>query len=141
MGAYFSLLAFSKAQFERCLFLSLMVDMARLIDNMMGWFGVSVERLQQEQSIPLPIGETLFWDYYRHVKDNPVLAWPSATAILYGSADELCERECIDDFCQRFAAALTVLDQAPHYFNTPGQLAFFGQWLARSLPSIKGPGQ
>ena len=41
LGAYFSLVAYQELTFERCLFLSPILDMERLIQNMMNWFNVS----------------------------------------------------------------------------------------------------
>ena len=83
MGAYFSLLACRDLPVRQSLFLSPIVDMKRLIDNMMAWFDVSPERLRAEQEIALPIGQTLYWDYYCYVRDNPVTAWEAPTAILF----------------------------------------------------------
>ena len=45
LGAYSSLLALAEQPVGRAWFLSPVVDMRRLIENMMRWFGVSEERL------------------------------------------------------------------------------------------------
>ena len=134
MGAYFSLLACRDLPVRQSLFLSPIVDMKRLIDNMMAWFDVSPERLRAEQEIALPIGQTLYWDYYCYVRDNPVTAWESPTAILYGEADNLCEYGVITLFAQRFGCSLTVMKQGEHYFHTPAQLEFYRRWLKQHLP-------
>ena len=134
MGAYFSLLACRDLPVRQSLFLSPIVDMKRLIDNMMAWFDVSPERLRAEQEIALPIGQTLYWDYYCYVRDNPVTAWEAPTAILYGEADNLCEYEVITSFAQRFGCSLTVMKQGEHYFHTPVQLDFYRRWLKQHLP-------
>jgi len=63
MGVYFSLLAYQNEPLEQAIFLSPVVDMERIIQNMMTWFSVSEERLQAEQKIATPIGQTLYWDY------------------------------------------------------------------------------
>lgn len=129
LGAYYGLLAYKEYTFEQCVFLSPMVNMERMIENMMMWFNVSQERLQAEKEIATPIGETLSWDYYTYVKENPVNQWQSATAILYGSADQVCERETIDQFVDRYNSQLTVLEGGEHYFHTPEQMAFYKKWL------------
>ena len=134
MGAYFSLLACRDLPVRQSLFLSPIVDMKRLIDNMMAWFDVSPERLRAEQEIALPIGQTLYWDYYCYVRDNPVTVWESPTAILYGEADNLCEYGVITLFAQRFGCSLTVMKQGEHYFHTPAQLEFYRRWLKQHLP-------
>ena len=134
MGAYFSLLACRDLPVRQSLFLSPIVDMKRLIDNMMTWFDVSPERLRAEQEIALPaIGQTLYWDYYCYVRDNPVTAWESPTAILYGEADNLCEYEVITSFAQRFGCSLTVMKHGEHYFHTPAQLDYYRRWLKQTL--------
>lgn len=133
MGAYFSLLAYKKVPLKQSLFLSPVVDMSRIIDNMMVWFNVSREKLQAEQEIQTPIGQTLYWDYYCYVKENPIVAWPNPTAILYGKADNLCEFDVISSFATRFDCALEVMEQGEHYFHTPEQLNFYQEWLKRHL--------
>ena len=135
MGAYFSLLACRDLPVRQSLFLSPIVDMKRLINNMMAWFDVSPDRLRAEQEIALPaIRQTLYWDYYCYVRDNPVTVWESPTAILYGEADNLCEYGVITLFAQRFGCSLTVMKQGEHYFHTPAQLEFYRRWLKQHLP-------
>jgi hypothetical protein len=137
MGAYFSLLACRDLPVRQSLFLSPIVDMKRLINNMMAWFDVSPDRLRAEQEIALPtIGQTLYWDYYCYVRDNPVTVWESPTAILYGEADNLCEYEVITSFAQGFGCSLTVMKQGEHYFHTPAQLEFYRRWLKQHLPLV-----
>ncbi len=61
LGAYFSLVAWRDVIFRKCLFLSPVLDMERLIRNMMRWTGVTEERLREEKEIPTSFGETLSW--------------------------------------------------------------------------------
>ena len=136
MGAYFSLLACQDLPVRQSLFLSPVVDMKRLIDSMMTGFGVSPERLRAEQEIALPIGQTLYWDYFCYVRDNTVTVWKSPTAILFGEADELTGQEEITSFAQRFGCSLTVMQQGEHYFHTPAQLDFYRSWLKKILRQL-----
>ena len=62
IGAYFCMLAYEDEPIQKALFLSPVVDMARLIRNMMVWFHVSEEQLEKEQEISTPINK-LYWDY------------------------------------------------------------------------------
>lgn len=133
IGAYFSLLAYRDEPLRHALLLSPVVDMQRLIENMMTWFSVSEERLQAEQIVSTPIGQTLYWDYYQYVKEHPVTQWSAPTQILYGSADSLCERDVMDRFVLRFGCHLTVLEEGEHFFQTPEQLTFYEKWLNHSL--------
>lgn len=129
MGAYFSLLAYCEEPIKQAMFLSPVVDMERLIGNMMAWFSVSEEQLQSEREVATPIGQTLYWDYYQYVKDHPVTHWQSPTHILYGSADNLCERDVIERFARRFDCNLTILEKGEHFFHTPEQLNFYQTWI------------
>ena len=133
MGAYFSLLAYKEVSIQQSLFLSPIVDMSRIIDNMMTWFHISKEQLKAEQEIQTPVGQTLYWDYYCYVKENPVACWKSPTAILYGREDNLCEFDVVSSFANKFDCALEVMDRGEHYFHTPEQLNFFRQWLKKYL--------
>jgi len=128
-GAYFSLLAYKGLTLEKSLFLSPILDMERLIQNMMKQFNISDETLKEKQEIPTPMGETLYWDYYCYVKENPIKKWDVPTAILYGSEDNLTEREVIDSFAEKFGCDLTVLQGSEHWFHTEEQLSFLEQWL------------
>lgn len=133
MGAYFSLRAYQDEPLAQALFLSPVVDMERLIGNMMTWFSVSEQRLQAEQTVETPIGQTLYWDYYQHVKAHPITRWTAPTHILYGSADNLCERDVIDRFTRHFGCRLTVLAEGEHFFHIPEQLGFYAKWLENAV--------
>lgn len=133
MGAYFSLLVLHSLPLRQCLFLSPVLDMERIIDQMMAGAGISESRLKAEKEIPLPLGPTLYWDYYCYVKGNPIVAWEHPTSILYGSADNLCEHAVVSAFAKRFGCDLQVLEQGEHYFHTEEQLRGFRQWLKRRL--------
>jgi surfactin synthase thioesterase subunit len=133
MGAYFSLLAYENETLDQAIFLSPVVDMERIIQNMMTWFSISEDRLQAEQEIATPIGQPLYWDYYYYVKEHPISHWAFPTDILYGSADNLCERDTIESFAQRFGCQLTIMQEGEHFFHTLEQLAFCKTWLEKAL--------
>lgn len=137
MGAYFSLLAYNNEELQQCLFLSPVVNMERIIDNMMIWFNVSPDRLKAEKEISTPIGQKLYWDYYCYVKEHPVVAWNKPTSILYGSKDNLCEFDVVSLFAKRFHCDLQVMDQGEHYFHTEEQLQFLRQWLKNKTLKTK----
>jgi alpha-beta hydrolase superfamily lysophospholipase len=89
LGAYLSLLAYKNYSIKNCLFLSPILNMERLIRNMMNRFGVSEELLKEKRKIAAPSGETLDWDYFCYVKEHPINKWDVPTAILFGSEDNL----------------------------------------------------
>ncbi|MCT4687017.1 alpha/beta hydrolase [Vallitalea sp.] len=133
MGAYFSLLAYKEEQLEQCLFLAPVVDMGRIISNMMMWFGITPEILQKEKEIETPIGQVLYWDYYSYVKDHPVDIWDIATAILYGAKDDLCEFETIENFAKIFQCEIEIMQEGEHYFHTNEQLDVYKDWLNKYI--------
>ena len=133
MGAYFSLITYSKELLEQALFLSPVVDMKRIINNMMSYFEISEEKLEKEKEIATPIGQTLYWDYYCYVKSHPIEYWKIDTAILYGSDDNLCEFNVISSFAKRFCCDLRVKEHGEHYFHTEDQLSYFEKWVNEQI--------
>ena len=136
IGAYFSLLAYNEMPLRQALFLSPVVDMERMICNMMTWFNVSEDRLKTEQEIATPIGQPLYWDYFRYVKEHPITKWNVPTTILYGSKDDIVDKDTVDKFAKRFHADLQVMEQGEHYFHTDEQLSYFRQWCESSIKAI-----
>ncbi len=133
MGAYFSLLAYKDVNLQQCLFLSPVVDMNRIINNMMMWFNVTEERLEKDREIATPIGQVLYWDYYHYVKQNPITKWNTPTSILYGKNDELCEYDVVSSFAKSFNCSLETAEDAEHYFHTEEQLKIYKNWLRKHI--------
>jgi hypothetical protein len=133
MGAYFSLLSYKEEKLEQCLFLSPVVDMERIINNMMIWFGITPQMLKEKKEIETSIGEVLYWDYYNYVKEHPVDKWETATTVLYGAKDELCELETINKFVELFHCDLEIMQEGEHYFHTDEQLKVYNHWLRKSI--------
>lgn len=132
LGAYFSLVAYRDVPFGQCLFVSPILDMQRLIKNMMRWFSVTPAQLQVQGEIPTPIGETLSWNYYRYVLDHPIDFWPHPTAILYPECDNLTEPEVVDAFARRFGAQVQRVPGSEHYLQSDAELAIMDAWMQQS---------
>ena len=128
LGAWFSLLAFGGAPLEKALFVSPVLDMERLIRDMMGWAGVGEERLESEGEVATEFGETLSWRYLQYARAHPITAWAVPTEILYAGRDHLTGRETMDGFVRRFGCGLTVVEDSEHWFHTPEQLAALRAW-------------
>lgn len=133
LGAYFSLLTYQGEWFERCLFLSPIVDLEKLIRGMMAAVGVDESTLRERGEIPAGGGETLSWDYYHYVREHPVVKWASPTYILYGTGDTLTDRATLDGFVARFRCVLETCSQGEHYFHTTRQLDVLNGWLRRNV--------
>lgn len=133
VGAYFSLVAYREFKFEKCLFLSPILDMQDLIRRMLKWFDVTEDLLRARQEIPTPMGETLSWPYYAFVRENPIVKWSVPTYILYGTNDDLTPRKIVDAFVARFDCHLDVLENGEHYFHTREQMAVVDRWLNQNI--------
>jgi len=129
MGAYFSLLAFRDEDIKLCLFLSPVVNMKTIIDNMMLWSNVTEEELEEKREIKTDFGEILYWDYYEYVKNNPISNWDKKTFVLYGNKDNFQDENVIKDFCNKYDCKLSVLENGEHFFHTERQLSFYKKWL------------
>ena len=129
MGAYFSLLAYKDENIKQCIFLSPIVNMKVIIDNMMLWSNTTEVMLKEKLEIKTDFGQTLYWDYYEYVKDNPIINWNKKTFILYGNRDNLQDENIIKDFCNRFNCNLSILENGEHYFHTEEQINYYKNWI------------
>lgn len=133
IGAYFSLLALRDVKLEKSLFVSPILDMEKLIRDMMGWAGVTQEQLQQAGEIHTTFGETLRWNYLTYAAEHRITEWDSPTAILYAGHDHLTAWETVDDFAKRFGCTVTVMENGEHWFHTEEQLAVLDAWLRKEI--------
>ena len=129
IGAYFSLLAYKDEDLKQCLFLSPVVNMKIIIENMMLWSNTTEKELNEKQKIKTDFGQTFYWDYYLYVKENPITNWNKKTYILYGNKDNMQNENIIEDFSNEFNCDLTILKNGEHYFHTEEQLNFYSDWL------------
>lgn len=133
VGAYFSLLAYKNEPLKQCLFLSPVVNMERIIHNMMNWFNISEEQLHEEHEIITPMGQTLYWDYYQYVKSHPINEWNVPTTILYGKKDTLCEYDFVFSFAKMFGCKFEVSNTSEHYFHTENDINIYRNWLMSNI--------
>lgn len=136
IGAYFAMHALHEKNIEKALFISPIVDMKRLIEDMMMHEGVSEKELFEKQEIETEFGETLSWSYLQYVKDNPV-KWSIPTAVLYAGGDKLTSRKTVDEFVACNNASLTVMEDGEHWFHTQEQLAFLDSWVRSFCSSVR----
>ena len=129
MGAYFSLLGYKDEDIKKCLFLSPVVNMKTIIDNMMLWSNVTEEELKEKQEIKTEFGIALYWDYYTYVKENPISSWNKETYILYGNKDNMQSEDIVKEFANKYSCILSILEGGEHYFHTKEQLEFYTNWL------------
>ncbi len=134
MGAYFSMLAYKDEEIKKALFLSPIIDMKVIIDNMMKFANVTEDMLKEKKEIKTEFGPTLYWDYYEYVKTHPIEEWNISTDILYGDKDNIQEKAIIMDFISNnIKSDLCTLECGEHYFHTEEQLDFYKYWLGEAL--------
>lgn len=130
IGAFFSMNAGISTMLQRAYFISPIVDMEKLICDMMARAGVTEAELQAKVVIPTAFGEDLSWAYLCYVRDHPV-DWTVPTRILYGSRDNLTTLETIRGFAEKHNALLTVMEGGEHWFHTGEQMRFLDEWILR----------
>ena len=132
IGAYFAINSLSNQQIEKAYFISPVVDMERLIADMMIWANVTEDELKKKKEIQTTFGETLSWDYLCYVRENPV-TWNIPTHILYGEKDNLTAYGTIFEFAQRTHSTLSVMRNGEHWFHTEEQMKFLDEWIVENF--------
>ena len=133
MGAYFSLLAYKDENIRNSLFLSPVVNMKVIIDNMMLWNNTTEKELEEKQEIKTDFGQTLYWDYYKYVKENPIVNKNKENINIYGSKNNIKKKSIIQEFSDKFKCKLSILENGEHYFHTKEQLNYYKKWLDKAI--------
>lgn len=117
IGVFFSMNAGIDEIVQKAYFISPIVDMEKLIIDMMKWANVTEQELESKGIIHTDFGEDLSWEYLSYVRSHPI-EWRVPTQILYGSTDHLMSIETITDFADKHQAILTVMEGGEHWFHT-----------------------
>ena len=128
IGAFFSMNADIDDMIQKAYFISPIVDMEKLITDMMKLANVTEQKLESEGVIRTDFGEDLSWQYLNYVRTHPI-KWRVPTQILYGSNDHLTSLETITDFANKHQANLTVMEGGEHWFHTEEQMVFLDKWI------------
>ena len=128
IGAFFSINADIDDIIQKAYFISPIVDMEKLITDMMKWANATEQKLESEGVIHTDFGEDLSWEYLCYVRNHPI-TWSVPTQILYGSNDHLTSLETITDFANKHQATLTVMEGGEHWFHTEEQMLFLDNWM------------
>ena len=128
IGAYFSMYAGIDHLISKAYFISPIVNMEKLITDMMQWANVTEVELKSKGVIHTAFGEDLSWEYLCYVR-NHTIDWKVPTSILYGSRDNLTSFETISDFAKKHRASLTIMESGEHWFHTEAQMRFLDEWI------------
>lgn len=132
IGAFFSMNAGIDDMIQKAYFISPIVDMEKLITNMMQWANVTEQELESEGVIHTDFGEDLSWEYLSYIRSY-LVTWHAPTEILYGSNDLLTSLETISDFANKHQATLTVMEGGEHWFHTEDQMQFLDRWIKKLI--------
>ncbi len=133
IGAFFAMSSLAEKNISKALLISPIVNMEKLIADMMLWANVTEDELQSKKEMPTAFGETLSWEYLSYVRKHPI-KWPIPSYILYGGKDHLTSRETISEFADQIGADLTIMADGEHWFHTHEQMQFLDAWVRRSIP-------
>ena len=128
IGVYFTMLSLTNKNIEKAFFISPIVDMEKLITDMMVSENITEEELYKKKEIKTSFGEILSWDYLTFARKNPI-EWNIPTYILYGENDDLTSYETILNFTNKSKANLTIMKGGEHWFHTDEQIEFLNNWI------------
>ena len=128
IGVYFTMLSLTNKNIEKAFFISPIVDMEKLITDMMVSENITEEELYKKKKIKTSFGEILSWDYLTFERKNPI-EWNIPTYILYGENDDLTSYETILNFTNKSKANLTIMRDGEHWFHTDEQIEFLNNWI------------
>lgn len=132
IGAFLGLSTLANKQIDKALLISPIVDMEKLISDMIMWAKVSEKELQERKEIVTDFGETLSWEYLCYVRKHPI-NWNIPTFILYGEKDNLTSFDTISNFADKVGASLMVMPNGEHWFHTDEQMSFLDNWVGKSI--------
>ena len=128
IGANFSMASGIEKDIKKAYFISPIVNLEKLISDMITWAGITEEELKERKVVPVSFGDDLEWDYYQYVKKNPE-HWDVETYILYGSLDNLQSLETMKAFVESHNCTLTVVDGSEHWLHTEKDIKAMKEWL------------
>ena len=128
IGAFFSMNANLNGLIEKAYFISPLVNMEKLICDMMNRVNVTEAELEQRKILPTDFGEELSWEYLCYVREHS-LNWQVPTSILYGENDNITSIETMRAFAEKQGASLTVMKGGEHWFHTEEEMKFLDEWI------------
>lgn len=135
LGAYFLMNVDNiDSLIDKAYFISPIVNMEKLIMDMMKWANVNEETLKEKVEIPTSFNETLSYPYLIYVREHP-LKWSVPTYIVYGENDHLTSLFTIKEFSNKTNSKLTIMKNGEHFFHTEEEMKFIDDWLGRILKS------
>ncbi len=132
IGAYFSLISLSDMPIEKAMLISPVVDMERIILNMMKCENITEDELILKKEIETSFGESLSWQYLSYVRKNTI-HWDIPTNILFADNDNITSVDTMTNFANKINANLTTMRDGEHWFHTEEQMAFLDNWFKENI--------
>ena len=132
IGAYFSLISLAGMPIEKAMLISPIVDMERIILNMMKCENITEDELILKKEIKTSFGESLSWQYLSYVRKNTI-HWDIPTNILFAGNDNMTSRKTMTNFANKINANLTTMKDGEHWFHTEEQMIFLDKWFKENI--------
>ena len=132
VGAFFSLISLSDKPIEKAMLFSPIVDMERVILDMMKWANISEDELMLKKEIKTSFGELLSWEYLSYIRNNPI-NWNIPTNILFADKDNMTSVNTMTNFANKINANLTIMRDGEHWFHTDEQMDFLDNWFKKNI--------
>lgn len=132
IGAYYSMLSLADKSIEEAMFISPIVDMEKVILNMMAQSNISEANLRKRKEITTSSGTHLSWRYLSHARNNPII-WNIPTHILYAENDNITSLETMMNFANKIGATVTIMNHGEHWFHTEEQMNFLDNWFRKFI--------
>lgn len=133
IGAWFSLLAARGISLECCLLVSPLLNMERMIADMMRSANISEDTLKEVGEIVVPNGTVLSYDYLLYARNNPPTLSCLNAKVLWGENDAVVPFDTVEAFCKANHCGLTVMPAGEHWFHTAEQCKFLSEWESAAL--------
>lgn len=117
---------------DKAYFISPIVNMEKLIMDMMKGANVNEKILKEKVEISTSFNETLSYPYLIYVREHP-LKWSVPTYIVYGENDHLTSLSTIKELSNKTNSKLTIMIDGEHFFHTEEEMKFIDDWLGRIL--------
>lgn len=136
IGCYFTMLSSKSEILSKRLLICPILDMERLIMDMMTWANVTEDKLKAEGVIETSFGDSLDYDYLVYARENPIVLSKKAgsnTHILYAGKDGLTSHQTVTSFSTKNNCELVIYEEGEHWFHTPEQLEVLDAFVKNRL--------
>ena len=133
IGAWFSLLAARGISLECCLLVSPLLNMERMIADMMRSANISEDTLKEVGEIVVRTGPCCHM-IICCMQGETLRRFPaSMQKVLWGENDAVVPFDTVEAFCKANHCGLTVMPAGEHWFHTAEQCKFLSEWESAAL--------